>query len=182
MRRLQKAAVIVGLADALRNEGSWCGETHLQKATFFLKELFDDELDFEFILYKHGPFSFELREELMSMRADGLLKLEKQPYPYGPRLAATESGEEMKHTYPKTLRNRHAGINFVAQQLGSKDVNQLERVATALWVTRHGEGDSRESRAREINSLKPHVSIESALQAVDEVDAMLKEADQLQAA
>ena len=182
MRRLQKAAVIVGLADALRNQGSWCGETHLQKASFFLKELFDDELDFEFILYKHGPFSFELREELMSMRADGLLKLEKQPYPYGPRLAATERGEEMKHTYPKTLRKRKAGVSFIAEHLGSKDVNELERLATALWVTRHGESGSRQARAREIHSLKPHVSIESALQAVDELDAMLGEVEQLQAA
>lgn len=182
MKRLQKAAVIVELADELRSAGSWCGETHLQKATFFLKELFDDELDFEFILYKHGPFSFELREELMSMRADGLMKLEKQLYPYGPRLAPTESGEGMKVTYPKTLRSRQEGISFVSKHLGAKDVNQLERLATALWVTRHERGDSREERGRAIHCLKPHVSIESALEAVDELDVILTEADQLQAA
>jgi uncharacterized protein YwgA len=172
MKRLQKAAVIVELAEELRGRGSWCGETHLQKATYVLQELFDADLDFEFILYKHGPFSFELREELMSLRSDGLLMLEKQPYPYGPRLMPTASGEAIKATYPKTLGQRKEAITFVADHLGTKDVNQLERVATALYVTRN-EGGSRETRAREVNALKPHVSIENALTAVDEVDQML---------
>src|SRR5439155_13363787 len=129
MKRLQKAAVLVELADQLRAHGSWCGETHLQKAAYFLQQLFDPELDFEFTLYKHGPFSFELRDELMSLRADGLITLKKQPYPYGPTLEPTPAGEQIKTTYPKTLRNRRAAIGFVADQLGDKDVNQLERIA-----------------------------------------------------
>jgi len=181
MKRLQRAAVLVELADEMRARGSWCGETHLQKATYFLQELFDHELDFEFILYKHGPFSFDLRDELMSMRADGLMTLTRQPYPYGPTLAPTEAGEQMKATYPKTLRNRRTAIDFVAEHLGHKDVNQLERVATALYVTRESGGNV-PARAREINALKPHISIESAAQAVEEVDAMLVEVEQLKAA
>src|SRR3990172_8368038 len=100
---------------------------------------------FRFILYKHGPFSVELRDELMSMRADALIGPEQQPYPYGPTLAPTDSGQQIKATYPKTLRNRREGIRFVADRLGRKDVNQLthrdralrdaggrERIATSL--------------------------------------------------
>ena len=30
---------------------------------------------FEFILYMYGPFSFDLSDELTSIRADGLLKI-----------------------------------------------------------------------------------------------------------
>jgi uncharacterized protein YwgA len=182
MKRLQKAAVISELADELRARGSWCGETHVQKATYFLQELFDGELNFEFILYKHGPFSFELRDELMSMRADGLLELQKQPYPYGPRLAPTDAGEGLKTTYPKTLAKRRRAIGFVADHLGAKDVNELERVATALYVTVAARSATREIRANSIHALKPHVSIDRALEAVDEVDAMLRDVPQLRAA
>ena len=37
MERLQKAAILTELADQLRREGSWCGHTHMQKATYFLQ-------------------------------------------------------------------------------------------------------------------------------------------------
>ena len=57
----------------------WSGETHLQKATYLACWLVDIPFDFDFILYKHGPFSFELRDELGSMRADRLLDREPQP-------------------------------------------------------------------------------------------------------
>jgi hypothetical protein len=65
------------------------GETHMQKATFFLQELIKVPLGFEFLLYKHGPFSFDLRDELTFMRAQGFLRLEPQ-YPYGPTLVGGE--------------------------------------------------------------------------------------------
>jgi len=44
----------------------------------FLQDLMRVPLELEFILYKHGPFSFDLRSELTSLRADELVKLEPQ--------------------------------------------------------------------------------------------------------
>ena len=64
MTRLQRVAVLTKLTEKLHESGSWCGETHLQKAAYFLQELFNVLLVYEFILYKHGPFSFALRDEL----------------------------------------------------------------------------------------------------------------------
>jgi uncharacterized protein YwgA len=60
MDRLRRAAILTRLIEQLRNGGSWCGETHVQKATFFLQELLNVPLSLDFILYKHGPFSFDL--------------------------------------------------------------------------------------------------------------------------
>ena len=60
MNRLSQDAVLVGLARRLYEQGSWTGETHIQKAAYLLHELRDVPFDFAFILYKHGPFSFEL--------------------------------------------------------------------------------------------------------------------------
>src|SRR6516225_10114425 len=89
MDRLRMAAVLTRLIEQLRARGSWCGETHVQKATLFLQDLMCVPLGFDFILYKHGPFSFDLRDELTSLRADGLIKLEPQ-WGYGPRIATTD--------------------------------------------------------------------------------------------
>ena len=59
MDRLRRAAILTQLVGNLRREGSWCGETHVQKATFFLQELMEVPLGFNFVLNKHGPFSFD---------------------------------------------------------------------------------------------------------------------------
>jgi hypothetical protein len=49
-------AIIKELADA----GSWCGETHIQKTAYVAKELLGVPIAASFILYKHGPYSFDL--------------------------------------------------------------------------------------------------------------------------
>ena len=75
MKRSQRAALLTLLNREMLRRGSWCGETHLQKATLFLQDLMGVDSGFEFILYRHGPFSFDLRYELSSMQADNLLEL-----------------------------------------------------------------------------------------------------------
>ncbi|MFI5455717.1 MAG: hypothetical protein ACHRXM_09725 [Isosphaerales bacterium] len=45
MERLQKAAILIELADRLRREGSWCGHTHMQKATLYVTRELGDSSD-----------------------------------------------------------------------------------------------------------------------------------------
>jgi hypothetical protein len=54
-------------------------------------------------------------------------------------------------------------------------VAQLERLATALYVTKQtnlGHDGSVQSRAQCNNHLKPHVPVASAAQAVEEIDRL----------
>ncbi len=75
MNRLQRAVVLLTMLDALKRRGSWCGETHLQKSVYFLVELCAVPLGYSFVLYRHGPYSFELSDEITALRADMLLDL-----------------------------------------------------------------------------------------------------------
>jgi uncharacterized protein YwgA len=102
MDRLRRAVVLTRLIQRLREHRSWCGETHVQKSTFFLQKVVGVPLQFEFILYKHGPFSFDLRDELTGLRADELIRLEPQ-WPYGPQIAPTDRIEYIQRIYSKTL-------------------------------------------------------------------------------
>ena len=146
---------------------SWCGETHVQKAAYVLQELLEVTLGFHFILYKFGPFSFDLRDELTVLRADGLLKLEPQAPPYGPRFAATDLSEDLRKRFPRTMENHGDQIEFVAEALKSKRVAELERLATALYVTREiGNDVSVKARADALVQQKPHVSSDEAEAAV----------------
>ncbi len=181
MNRLAQEAVLAGLARRLDQHGSWSGETHIQKAAYLLRELADVPFEFEFILYKHGPFSFELRDELASMRADRLLERQPQPAPYGPRILVTERGRELEQRLARTMERYGPRLEWVAEQVGPKNVLDLERLATALGITRqHPQADD-ETRATELTQLKPHVHRDAALAAVREIDDLLAQAEALPA-
>jgi hypothetical protein len=177
MERLQKAAILSSLTQQLLKNGSWCGETHIQKSMYLLQELCDVPTGFEFILYKHGPFSFDLRDELMSMRADGLLTMVEQ-YPYGPKLVPTQAAVRVQGRFPKTMNKYASSTAFVAASVGAKTVADLEKLATALFVEREygmGAGDT-EGWACRIHALKPHVSVNAARATVQELLKIEREA------
>lgn len=181
MKRQQRIAVVAELVDRLKEHGSWCGETHIQKAVFVLQELLRVFLGYDFVMYRHGPYSFDLRDELSSMRAGGLVKLQARMPPYGPSIITTPEAAVLKERFPKTLGAHRERIAFVARTLGDKGVVELERLATALYVTDKRE-DGRQSvteRAKKVNKLKPHVELVLAKQAVEDIDRLASEAKNL---
>ena len=173
MIRLEKAVIILDLIDKLSQKGSWCGETHIQKSLYFLQELTDVPLGFDFILYKHGPFSFDLRDELNAMRADYMLTYQVPVPPYSPGLLQTDSGKKIKNHFTGSVEKYSKQIEFIASNIGNSGVVELERLGTALLVTRQNNVSNKEERAKKINELKPHVSLEEAFLAVEKVDEMI---------
>lgn len=168
MKHLERSALVIELIKELRDNSSWCGETHLQKAAYFLESLAEVPTDFGFILYKHGPYSFNLHDELSALQANRLVILEPSP-PYGPRLKPTDNGEKLTTKQQTAIQHWRAKIKIIAQKLGEKNVAQLERLGTALLVTNEGT-HSAEKRAQILHELKPHVPYEDALDAVRELD------------
>jgi len=182
MKRLQKDAVVLSLLEEMQANGSWCGETHLQKATYFLQELLNVPLDFGFILYKHGPFSFDLRDEITAMRGDFLIKYKTRPYPYGPSLVEDVGAARLKERFPKTTGQYSKTVSFVAETLGNKGVSELERLGTALYFTRRQNGKD-EPLNLQMHNLKPHISPEEAQEAlrqVADIEEMAKKAKLVQ--
>jgi uncharacterized protein YwgA len=176
MKPLQRATVLLTLLNRLRAHGSWCGETHLQKSTYFLQELLGVPLDFNFIFYKHGPYSFDLADEVTAMRADQLLTLQLRD-PYGPSLLPSAGAESVISRFPVTRQRYEEAIEFVASRLGRKNVADLEQLATALYVTveEKNEATSLDKRVRRVHALKDHVSIDEAQAALLAIDRMIGE-------
>ncbi|MBI3894353.1 MAG: hypothetical protein HY313_00330 [Acidobacteria bacterium] len=176
MERLERTALLFELAKQLHEKGSWCGETHLQKAAYWAEELRSLPLGFQFILYKHGPFSFDLRDELTSMRADGLLELSPNTQPYGPTLRPSDRGDILLKRYRDILAQFADTITRAANELANKNVSELERLTTALYVTkREMPQDTAEKRAERIRQIKPHIPFDKALQAIDAVDRVISD-------
>ena len=175
MEQTEKAAIVLGLMDALYSQNSWCGETHVQKCGYLVQEILDVPPAFEFVLYKYGPYSFDLHDLLGEMRADLLIDRETRSAPYGPTLKPSESGIKLLRQHASTTAPFGAATALVAERYGGMGVAELERIGTAMYVTRMGGVDPNE-RARLITELKPHVVYEEALKAVQEVDELLGQA------
>jgi uncharacterized protein YwgA len=177
MNQMQQAAIITQLADSLVQQGSWCGETHLQKAMYLLQTLLKVPCEYEFIFYKFGPFSFDLRAELTALQADGLMELRTRNPAYGPSLLPTSRSTEFRQNYLVTLGKYGEAVAFVAKVVGSKGVADLERLATALYVScEGGKGASVAQRAQRLNELKPHVPLPLAQEGIQEIDRITQEA------
>ena len=176
MNQLVQEAVLAGLSRRLQEQGSWAGETHLQKAAYLLSELHGVDFDFDFILYKHGPFSFELRDELAHMQAEGLIRSVVPDPRYGPQLLATQTGTELEELLNRMSERYGPALDWIAEQLGGRGVMDLERLATAMWMTRKEPG-SVKARAEAVVKVKPHISLDDAMTSVEKIDRLLTESD-----
>ena len=174
MKESQREVLVLDFVRRLKNAGSWCGETHIQKSTYFLQEFMEVPLGFNFIFYKHGPFSFDLNDQLTALRGNGLVELRSHE-PYGPHLHASASADEYLELFPMTIGRYESAMDFVVSMLASKNVAELERLSTALYVRLEMPDEADAARARRIHRLKPHVSIKEALDALREVETFEQE-------
>jgi len=173
MDRFKRSAIVLSLIETLEARESFCGETHIQKAVYFLQELVSVDTGFEFILYKHGPFSFDLSDELRAMRANKFLSLVPTP-PYGACLKQEDMGNNLRNDYSEFLSNFNRQIEFVAEKIGNKRVDYLEKLSTALYVTKEKQDDNVESRAIYMHNLKPHITFSVVREFLKLVDDLLK--------
>lgn len=169
MERLDNNAVTLKLLASLREQGSWGGETHLQKAAYLLKEMHNVPLGNEFILYKHGPFSFDLRDELAQLRTAGQIRVEPQPAPFGPKLGLSGVGENLLKRLQYRWEPYKDRIDQVAQWLSGYGVKKLEQLATAWYVVSESPQADRAAWQHRLQEIKPHVGEEDAQAAITEV-------------
>lgn len=104
------------------------------------------------------------------MEAQDFLKWVAQ-YPYGPSMELGGLGTILLNQFSDISTKYTSEIQFVASHLGRKNVAELERLATALYVTEEGvHGDARATR---VHQLKPHLLPPDIKSALTEVDRMI---------
>ncbi len=175
MANVKRKATMVSLIRQMKEKGSWTGENHIQKCTYFLEKFLNVPLNFNFILYKHSPFSFDLRDELTALRADNYIAMEPRR-PYGASFIPGKVAEVLEEKYKSEIEDYEEQINFIVEKLANKSVKELEQVATALYVKKN-ENVSEIEMVGKIHELKPHISKELAKKAVEELNNYIQEAE-----
>ncbi len=177
MNEKERRALVCLLVHEMGQTDSWAAESHIQKCVYFLQEMWNVPVGYKYILYKHAPYSFDLQRELAMMRAR--LQLDLKPrYPYGPSFILGFWGES---NLGLVAEYRDA-VQFVATKLSVERMDVLERLSTALYVTRKDADLTDEEAARRINELKPHVKIPQAADAIEELHRLEEAASEALAA
>ena len=164
MNEREHRALVCLLVKEMGQTDSWAAETHIQKCVHFLQEMLNVPVGYSYILYKHAPYSFDLRSELAVMRARYQLDL-KPRYPYGPSFILGSRGD----VNLGLVAEYEEAVKFVATKLSVKTAGALERLSTALYVRAANPALTDEEAAQRINELKPHVKIPQAADAIDEL-------------
>lgn len=172
MERTEQKAVVLEIMNQLVEHDSWCGETHIQKCAYLIQEGLGLPTQFEFVLYKFGPFSFDLRDLLGEMRADMLIDLRVRHSQYRPTLSPSHSGTRLLERHDSVVDPHKKTIALVTAKFGDCNVSELERIGTALHVRKESQRNLVQ-QARRLTELKPHVGYAAALEAVKEVDDFL---------
>lgn len=157
----RKPALVLAVIRGLRAHGSWTGKTHVQKSLFLMKMTSQIDIPFAYVLYKHGPYSFELESELEQMRSYAAVKAEPDPDGYGvvlmpgPGAAFVEQGARLNEV-------EQAQVEQICRFVGKRNVSELERLATAAWIRVNESLDESRAVASRLNQLKPHVPLQEA--------------------
>ena len=99
-------------------------------------------MGYSFVLYKHGPYSFDLKLDTSRLLGRRMLKQEPSAPPYGPRLRATTIMSNHVARHHEAIGRHSKDITRVVQFVGSRGVAELERLSTALYVTVQNEEES----------------------------------------
>lgn len=170
--RSSRGAVVCLLVKDMRDKGSWAGETHVQKSTLFLQEMLGVQMGYRFALHLHGPYSFDLSEELAHMQAIRVLMTEPRPG-YGVSFNLGKWGKNAIAAFKDGEQKRlDDAIAFVAERISRRNTRALERISTAFFLKKKYPKKTASEIAELINRLKPHISVKASLVAIDEVERL----------
>lgn len=147
---------------------SWCGETHIQKTAYVAKVVEHVPFESQFILYKHGPYSFEMNSVLNYMRSQNILLVTPQGN-YGSSYKLNDGiWAAVSRSAKVRFEAFDAPLRFVCNQFANKKVVELERIATAIYVRLNFKDLDLQKQVRKLNELKPHIDISEAQLAFSE--------------
>lgn len=174
MTTKQEMTLICAVVKNLTDRGSWCGETHIQKTVYLTKYLRDVPFESEFVLYKHGPYSFDLNKSLLHMRARNVLVLVSNAGGYGPSYQLNSGmWKALLGAFQGVYNENALKIQDICSKVARRNVSDLERIATAYYVSANfPEIRDENGRVGKLTELKPHIGREMAALAFRELSTI----------
>jgi hypothetical protein len=160
----KKQAFILEVIKYLQLNRSSAGRNNVQKALFFANETASFRVPFYFQLQRQSPYSSDLEQELVFMKASEAL-VSRPTGVYGEEFLSGNSASIVTGRSPLTAPEK-ACIASACEFVGRKSVEELERIAAVVWVRSRERVWDRSQVAARVHELKPHIPVVDA-QAAD---------------
>jgi hypothetical protein len=168
----RKHAVILAMIESLASHGCRTGKVHVIKGLGLGSLAGFLDIPFEFFLYKHGPYSTDIEQNLEEMVSYDGIRIEPAFDGWGVILKPSENAAFIKKQAalpPAQMEGIQRGSRF----LKGKNATQLERLATAMWIRKRLGIEESDDVAAKLHELKPHVTVQDAREADREIVAFL---------
>jgi hypothetical protein len=158
---VQRYAVIAQLARLYQKKGgSNLGKTALQKLIYFLQEVHDVHLGYEYTLYTYGPFSTELVADLDSAAAMNYVRPVYDAGLGGYEIKPSDGADALQKQSKDWLRSVGPKLEAVFDAFRNCGAKGLELRATIVYVAREAKADNvvldDDALAVQVHQLKPH--------------------------
>jgi uncharacterized protein YwgA len=148
----------------LANSRSILGKIQLQKLVYFSQ---NDGLPLKYLfeIYHYGPYSFELSNDLGSLDALEIVRVQSDPNGYGFQISTGKFAD--KYTLPPKYQKK---IDKVINQFGADSTTKLEVKATIHFVSSVVSGKN--EIIQKVHALKPRFTKEFIQQSYSELKQM----------
>jgi uncharacterized protein YwgA len=164
------AGLVLEMIAQSNHVGGWCGDSYIQKVSYIAKAVLNMPLSVPFVLYKRGPYSFELKSLLLEMRASRLVMLVPDGH-YGPSFVIIDN--ILTQRLRTNVSQYSASVARLVKDLSRKSIADLEAFSTAImfWGSQQNNPDK---YVDELNRLLPSLSRSDAAATVEEAHEFLK--------
>jgi hypothetical protein len=138
------------------------GRTQLMKLLYFLQELKEIPLGYDFTLFTYGPFDSEVLSDLSTACGQEIVNEESVIYSqsYGYRIKPTSKADELSDQFCQEFPDLAGKVDEVVREFGACGAAELELRSTILFVDREclGEGHmlQEDNIADRVRQIKPH--------------------------
>jgi uncharacterized protein len=169
--------VVVRIAESLKN--TQLGKTKLQKLVFLMQELKAVPSDYRFHFYTYGPYSSSLTGDVSYLDAIGGLNI-RQYLPFGGyEIVPGNDADSFLAKSTPFLDEHKDNIDAIIEQFGHKSAQDLELIATLVYIARYepsftpGDDQFLINRARELKPKFAEDKIRSALSKLQEMGYLI---------
>lgn len=158
----ERYAVIIELASRFSTQSRPLGKTALQKYVYFLQELYDVDVGYEFSLYTYGPFSAELMQDLDVTHAMGAVEVTYDPYTNAYNIRPGPKKDAIRNRASGFLERVKHALDQVLAYFGNYGARELELQATIVYAERDAKRRSEalpeDHLVQRVHEIKPHFS------------------------
>lgn len=151
------------------------GRTQVMKLFYFLQELKDVPLGYDFRLFTYGPFDSEVLSDLATACSASTVREETKIYSrgYGYEITPGPYADRLSRELEASNHEVANLVDEVLRDFGSYSAADLELLSTILFVDREfsktGNVVSQETLAERVQQIKPHFRTATILYKVGEM-------------